>query len=144
MKSRWIVVADRTQAHVFSENKGELTEHSGLLHSQSRLQDRELENDKQGRASFAGESLGGHGYAAHSDAHDREAEIFAKEIVTHLHDLEKHNQLASLILVAEPRMLGFIETALPKSLQACLQSTVRKDLCHIPRAELLLKLKELL
>lgn len=143
MKSRWIIVADRSQAHFFSEQQGKLEEVETLVHTSSRLHNRELVSDKQGRASFAGEAQVAHGYAATADAHEQEAKGFAAQLVQKLNDADRQQRISELVLVAEPHMLGLIQGELSGSLAALVTSTIRKDLCHLPRPELLQRLAEI-
>ncbi|HEY6881679.1 MAG TPA: host attachment protein [Polyangiales bacterium] len=91
----------------------------------------ELEADRPG--SSAGRAgAGRHSYAPSRDAKDQACAHFAKELAADLARDFHAGDFTRLVLVAPPRFLGVLKSALAPQLARALLATVAKDL---PRAD---------
>lgn len=123
-----------------------LIEKETLLSSVQEQPDQELwSNTKPGRnRGVAGQA---HGYDDHRENHRIEFERrFAQEFASAIVPLIESYQPQSLLLIAEPQVLGIVRavlSSLPKSLKL---NELTKDLCHLKAHELheYLAAKELL
>jgi len=143
-----VVVADGAKARFFSLEVKELVE--GEL-GPYLLEDETLVNPvqmQQGQQLWSGpESQAGHFQEGKSQAHsyddrrrDHEVEFerrFAQSIAEQILSRVQTHQLQSLLLIAEPRILGLLREvlipALPKALKL---SELDKNLCHQKPQEL--------
>lgn len=113
MKSIWILVANNTEARIFTTDtpSSPLEEIKGFAHTENRLHDREMTTDLPGKIK-GGESKGGHAFEQPTDPKKHEAENFARHIADHLDTAHNQNQFARLLIVAEPTFLGLIREQL--------------------------------
>jgi protein required for attachment to host cells len=91
----------------------------------------ELDADRPGSAGRAGG--GRHSYAPSRDAKDMACAHFAKELAADLAREFRAGDFARLVLVAPPRFLGVLKSALDPQLERALLATLAKDL---PRASI--------
>jgi protein required for attachment to host cells len=96
----------------------------------------ELEADRPGSAG------GGrrHSYAPSRDAKDTACAHFAKELAADLARELRAGSFARLVLVAPPRFLGMLKSALDPQLERTLLATVPKDLPRASVEELIVQL----
>ncbi len=81
-----------------------------------------------------GEAL--HAYAPTTDPKDHEKEKFVAHIGKLLTDQAGRNEYERLVLVADPKTLGQLRTALGKAAQQRLHGELDKDLTHAGEKEL--------
>ena len=129
MGKRWVLVAHRSGARLF-ENRGpgkglELLQ--TLEHPAGKLKNREIDSDKHGR-SFDRRGGGRHAYTTEQEPTTHIAEQFAKQLASLLDEGRTQQRYAQLILVAEPRFLGILRSALPAPTAAMVSATLDKDL----------------
>lgn len=137
MAKTWVVVAHRGGARVF-ENKGPgkgLDLLQKLDHPEGRLKNREIKSDKPGR------SYESHGGAHHAYDKEREpvmhvAEQFAKQISGLLDEGRNRQAYGRLVLVAEPRFLGNLRSALSRETASLVSATIDKDLGGIDQRDM--------
>lgn len=99
----------------------------------------ELEADRPG--SSAGRAGGGrHSYAPSRDAKDIACAHFAKELAADLAREFRAGGFARLVLVAPPRFLGVLKSALDPQLERALLATLAKDLPRASTDELIVQL----
>ena len=146
MNQSVVAVIDGTKARFFTLEQAEMPEYESgpnlieqdcLTNAANELQGKELwSNTKTGRNR--GSSGQAHGYDDHRENHLGEFERhFAKEIVNKVLHLSQAYQANQVVLVAEPKVLGFIRDALtpqiPKNLKL---QELAKDLCKLKPHEL--------
>jgi protein required for attachment to host cells len=121
MKLTWILVADNTQARIFTAESpsSALEEIEGLAHTEGRLHDREITTDLPGRIKSADGSR--HALEQATDPKKHEADNFAHSIAKFLEDAYNDNQYTQLLIIAEPSFLGL--------LRLCLPEQVKKHVC---------------
>lgn len=134
MNARWIVVASRTDARIFTWNAhaAELRLLLELENAEGRLKTAALETDRPGMAFRA---QGRHPMATKHPAHERAAERFAAEVAKVLESARNDNRVTSLVLVAEPHFLGLLRAALDHSTAAMVEKTIGSDLASLSIAE---------
>ncbi len=105
----------------------------------AHLHDRDLKSDRPGRKNdHAPLQNGRRGAAAHhgvgSEAHPRrrQAQQFARRIVTELTRSHERDPIEKLVLIAGPRFLGLLRAALPERLRALVADEIHSDLVHAP------------
>ena len=124
----WVVVADSSKARILSaENtKSPLQEYQDFVHTASRLKEQELVSDGPGRGSNGNGNH--HGVGNEKDAHQHEAEVFAREVCEHINKNCHGKDLRKLYLVAPPRFLGLMRKSLSKNACGILVKEIDKDL----------------
>ena len=105
----WIVVADSYRARIFcaEHSTGPITEIDTLVHTESRLKERELHQGGAGSAFDSG-GQGRHRLEPRTTALDHEMNIFAKQIGECLEAGRNAQQFDRLYLMAAPAMLGCV------------------------------------
>lgn len=130
MYTTWLVFANRTQAKIF-ENRGpgrDLMPVQSFDHAEGRLKNRDFYSDKPGRETNHITASSRHSFSSHIDAHDRSAEDFARQLASALELGRAQSQYQKLVLIAEPKFLGMMNTALNHRVRAHVAVTVSKDL----------------
>lgn len=136
MNTTWILVAHRGGARLF-ENAGpgkgmQLVE--DIPHPDGRLKSGEINADKPGRAF---DSFGHrHGMSQEHGAADQVSLMFAKHLCDKLEKARTENRFGKLVLVAEPRLLGELRSALDKPTAALVSATLDKDLIAVDNRDL--------
>lgn len=133
MPKRWIAIVNRTDAKMFSERP--FTRVAQLRNVLGRAKNREMTRGKQmlSRGSFAG-SKGMHAVGV-KNPHDDAAVDFAKRIAEYLRKAYATNRFDDLMLVAEPKMLGWVKTEMDKNVIEVTE-WVRKDLANLKPHEI--------
>jgi protein required for attachment to host cells len=98
--------------------------------------------DAPGR-SFESVGTARHAIEPRSDPERIEEQRFAGRIVERLEQAAEQSKFDRLVLVAPPRMLGHLRTALTPRLAGLISATIDKDLTKIPRTELAHRLDEI-
>lgn len=129
MSNYVVVVADAARARIFSRTKkfSPLQEETVLTHPESRLQRQDLVSDRAGTVHESrthGESQA----EEPTDPKRHEAESFAREVANHLHQRRHNGGLEGLTLVAEPRFLGLLRSALDEATKKLVILEVRASL----------------
>lgn len=120
----WVVVADRTQAHVYRKTP------KGF----ERIADA-----KMGHSHATHETTGGdafHGYDAGSQLHYRGDGAFIEHFAGWLDTAEREKIYDRLILVAAPRTLGDLREALSKNVFSRVMAEVDKELTEMPETKI--------
>jgi protein required for attachment to host cells len=141
----WIAVAHRAGARIL-EHLGPgkpLTLVEEIDHADGRLKNGEINADRPGRAF---DRLGNrrHALEREESPQERVASDFAREVAARLRDGRTQQRFAQLVLVAEPRFLGMLRSALDPVCSGMLAGTVNKDLAHVEVRDLPPHLKDLL
>ena len=129
MKSTWILVADNSQARLFTVE----TATSGLLeletfnHPEGRMHEQQLDSDLPGKnTSTAGG--GGHRYQDKIGPKEQESINFAKKVSRYLDSAHNANEFERLMIVAAPSFLGTLRGQFSDSLHKAVVFSLDKDL----------------
>lgn len=137
MTVTWILVANRAQARLFeSAGRGkELQPVREIEHPEGRLATHELGSDRPGRTH---DSLGQgrHAMGKEHDAAEQTAIRFAKQLSVLLEEGRTQSRFTKLVLIAEPRFLGHLRSALSRETAATVVASLDKDLPGIDAKEL--------
>jgi protein required for attachment to host cells len=131
-----VLVADRTRAMIYrgASHNTVLIEVESLSHPESRLKDQELVSDSPGLSVGVARPQGSATQAY--SPHEREAELFARQIAERIGALRTSNQLHRLYLVAEPHFLGLLRAALDAPTQKLIAGDVPHRLTDLDPAAL--------
>jgi protein required for attachment to host cells len=160
----WIVVADGRQARIFMPRhverhipmSGNARHHHYQERHELELQPvfaRPLHAESVDRYDFGRDQLGRVFESASTARHMAEPRIdvrqeikadFMKSVARELEKARGRNAFDRLVLVAPPKTLGELKKHLGQSLQACVVSTLAKDLTHYQNHELVRQLEEVL
>lgn len=136
-KVTWILVADGARARVLMNDgigKGLQPAVDGeIVHALPPT--RELGTDRPGRGQQRGVS-GRHALEPHVDWHRFEKEKFSKEMAALLDAAAERGAFHRLVLIAPPRTLGDLRTALGAKARALVHAEIDKDLTHVTVREL--------
>ena len=103
MALTWILVADRSGAHIWQTRGRNLDHVKEIAHPEGRLHDGELESDAAGR-SFASHGKGSDAMEKSESPSETVAKRFAKELADVARDARAKGAFERLFLVAEPFM----------------------------------------
>lgn len=98
-----------------------------IPHPEGRLQDKEITTDRPGR-SFKSASQERHGYTPPQMPHEQLSDQFSKEIATFLDQGRNNHLYERLVLVAEPRFLGYLRQNLNDATKKHVAGSLDKDL----------------
>lgn len=131
----WILIANRTGARVVEKQGPQLSLLETIDHENGRLRDRDIDSDRQGR-SFDRMGASRHALSNEESAHEHDARMFARELARRLHDERLKHSFERLVLVAEPRFLGYLREALDEATERMVIATVAKDLARVALPDL--------
>lgn len=131
----WILIANRTGARLVEKQGSQLALLEDISHDSGRKRDREVDSDRAGRAF---DRVGGQRHALSSEegAHEHDAREFARELAQRLRTERVKHSFERLVLVAEPRFLGYLCEALDDATERTVIATVAKDLARVALPEL--------
>jgi protein required for attachment to host cells len=135
MSTTWVVVADGTKGVILAnQGVGKGLKKVGVFESEEgRKQSREIGSDKPGRAF----SRAGEGRAAmepHTEPQRYAKLEFAHSVAKML--VRMQESFDRLILVAPPKTLGDLRSAMDKQLQGKIIGELDKDLTYLPAHDL--------
>jgi len=115
-----VLVADSSKAKILVAESGQdpLVEHKLLDHPEGRLREQDLVTDGSGGEGYEGE------------ARQHEAAGFAGEICAELDRLRRTSELHRIYLVAPPKFLGLLRSALSQQCSELLAGEINKDLVN--------------
>ena len=129
MKTKWIVVANRTQAKIFKENPFVLLK--TLENPLGREKNLALRTDKPGSGkSQYSKSAGIHSMTGEKDPHEEAAIQFARELSRYLEHQGEQHRFDELVVAAEPKMMGRIRKTMALHLSETVQ-WIQKDFGHL-------------
>jgi protein required for attachment to host cells len=124
----WILVADEARARLFEavRRDGEIEEIYGFVHEASRAHGRDLTTERPSRTQ---ESVGGarHAIEPHTDIETIEAQRFARALAEFLEGGRTSHRFDQLTLLAAPRFLGLLRSALGTELRKLVTREVAKE-----------------
>ncbi len=144
-KTIWIAVADGARARFYRSNAGGTRIEPALDVElvADRRPSRDLVSDRPGRTRDR-MAHGRHAMEPPTDPHEHEQRAFAREVVTLLDEHRTRNAYDELVIVAPPKMLGFLREAMPDPLRKLVRREEAKDLTRLSPAELPERLRQLL
>lgn len=137
MNTTWILTANRSGASLFESGGRGTPIHrvQDIPHPQGRLQNREIDADRPGRA-FDSLGKGRHGMSTAHEPTEQLAMEFARELANLLNKGRTTHAYDKLVLVAEPRFLGMLRAALDAHTAALVVQSVNKELPEVSEKEL--------
>jgi len=125
MKTIWILVANQSEAQVYSSKRlpGNISLVEVLENKEGKTPERDLVSDAPGRA-FDSFGKGRHAMVPSTDAKAELRRRFVKNVVEHLQSEHFKGGFDSLVLLAAPAVLGVLR----KTLTADLTKTVIKEI----------------
>ena len=143
-KTIWIAVADGARARIFRSNAGGTRIEPALDFElvADRRPSRELVTDRPGRTKDRA-AHGRHAMEPSTDPHVHEQRAFALKIAGLLDEHRKKNDFDGLIIVAPPKMLGYLREAMPDPLRRMVRKEEPKDLTRLGPTELPARLARL-
>src|SRR3989344_6966327 len=141
-KITWLVIANSTDAFIYeiekhhntSEKKSQHRLIQHLTHEASHLKTSELGTDKPGHYKSYSSARGQ--FTPPHDAHRDEQMHFAQEISEFLENERKKHHYEALILCAEPRFHGLLDTSLSELVHALITHHIKKDYIPFPTDKL--------
>lgn len=126
-----VIVADGSKARILNAESGysPLQDENDFIHSSSRLKEQELVADGVG-SGIDSVGYGKHSMGHENAGHQRQAEIFAKELCSEVDKIRENSDLRRIYLIAAPKMLGFLRDNLSKQCTGMLAGEVNKDLVN--------------
>ncbi len=126
-----VIVADSSKARIISAQagRGSLSDDRDLIHSESRLREQDLVADGSGDDSDSG-GYGKHSMGHETAEHERQTEIFARELSGEIEKLRQRGGLHKIYLVAPPKFLGLLRNSLSKQCSELLAGDINKDLVN--------------
>ena len=130
-----IVTADSAGARLIGSNEGRFYVIEALDHPDGRLHNAEINADKPGRV---GDRHGGapHTLEAEESPHQRKVADFARQLCARLDRGRQQGELKSLVICAEPHLLGILRSTLDKNTAALVSQWLNKDLQKVPLHDL--------
>lgn len=134
----WVLVADGAHARVLANDGPErgLTRSPGYEVSAPHPPAREIVSDREGRNAnrMAGGGGGRHALTPKTEPQRHAAQEFARTVARFLDEAAAKKSYQRLVLVAPPRMLGDLRSALPAHALATVTGEIDKDLVHLDDA----------
>lgn len=145
MKATWILVANSTNARIFTAEtpSSSIVEVEAYTHSNSRLHDRELTLDLPGKIKNPGGSSG-HAFEQRTDPKQHEARVFARELAEYLEESHDGDEFRQLLLIAEPSFLGLLREELTDAVKHTVNFELDKNLVKADANEIRRHLPEYL
>jgi len=128
MTTTWIVVANRSTAHIF-ETASKIKPPTHLFsipNGEGKLMNQELKSDDSGRMKHESQQ-GQNKYQPPMEATEVVAERFAREISEHLEKALHERRFEKLVMVAESSFLGQLRGVISKQLEKVVTQTIDKD-----------------
>ncbi len=137
MKPVWVLVADSSQARIFSaeNSQADLIEIEILLHPEGRLHEQDLDTDLPGKNRIS-EGAGGHAYSVENSPKEQEEIDFAIRVAHHLSDELNQNKFDRLYIVAAPSFLGDLRNALSSRVEKHVAFSLGKNIVKLSPEEI--------
>jgi protein required for attachment to host cells len=131
----WVLVANAARARCFArdDENNAMRELAGFVHPESRMKGEALMNDRGG---LAHKGVASTQFQPHTDPHEREHAVFARELARYLEDAALAHRYPGVSLFASAPFLGELRTHLGAATQKLLRTSVALDLTSYEGAEL--------
>ena len=139
MTTTWIIAADSSRARILqvTDREQRLAEIDDLLNPEGRADDRELTTDAHPR--FHGSS-GPASDREETSAAEHATDLFARRVGDYLDKARSAHRYDRLHLVAPPKFLGKLRSALGTEVQKLVSEELPKDLSWLSARELAARL----
>ena len=129
-KVTWVLAANRVGAVIFRKVKGAHLEFLERYENPTgRLREQELASDSPGKVKT--NAFSGHGLGQQNLLHEQAALRFAKRLARQVNMAKEEGRFDDLVLIAEPRFLGFLRTAFAKKLERLQPKTINREIKFI-------------
>lgn len=137
-KEIWVLIADGMRARILKwdgrEHFAPAMDHE-FYDPQVHGYSRDLKSDAPGRA-FDSMSSTRHALQPRHDPHELEKERFSRSVAAVVDEAAQRKAFEQLILVAPPKTLGALRTALGPAALSRVKGEIHKDLIHTPPHQL--------
>ncbi|HUW51506.1 MAG TPA: host attachment protein [Sulfuricella sp.] len=136
MATTWILVANASEAKIYA-NKGSskgLEEIAAFDHPDSRKKNSDLVSDRSGHMQSAGNGHGARQPATAPKQHEHET--FARRLAQHIEQGRTGNSYQRLIVAAEPRFRGLLNSQLSVQVRNLISGSLGKDYTKATSKEL--------
>jgi protein required for attachment to host cells len=132
----WIVISNTNTCKIYQYNKVpyNLSLIKEIHHDENRLKDIDITTDKSGH--YQNSSSGQGSFVPQSDPKEVQIDTFSKEIADELDKARNVNAYGHLIIIAAPRMYGFLNQHLNKHVKALVKQDIQKDIISFSDNEL--------
>lgn len=133
----WILIADGSKARIARNDgpgRGVKAVSGGEFHGRN-LPSREIASDRPGR-SFDSAGRGRHAMEPPTDPREHEKQAFITRVAAFLDKKAKQGSYDRLVLVAPPRVLGYLRNGLSDAVRHKVTAELGKDLTQVPLHEL--------
>ncbi len=147
MGQTWILVAHEAGARLFANDGigNGLALVESIDHPEGRARDRDIDSDRPGRSFHKNSGDPRRASMGQSESpHDRVVSDFSRELADKLRHARVQNQFDRLVLVAPPRFLGLLRSALDGPTSQLVIGSIHKDLATSNEAELIQHLGEVI
>jgi protein required for attachment to host cells len=139
----WLVSLDSIHCNIYQYDKysHHFSLYKSLSHEQGRVKNHDLSVDKAGayqRFTYSSSS-----FAPHSQPKEKEKMKFAKLIANEINLSKERNLFHSLIIAADPKMLGLVKAELHSNVKLILKRSYHTHFNHLTTSEILEKIKPL-
>ena len=143
-KTIWIAVADGARARFYRSNAGGTRIEPALDFElvADKRPSRELVTDRPGRTKDR-MAHGRHAMEPSTDPHVHEQKAFAQKVAELLDEHRASNDFDELVVVAPPKMLGYLREAMSAPLRKMIRREEPKDLTRLNPNELPERLRAL-
>jgi protein required for attachment to host cells len=126
-----VLVVDEREANFFDAKSAvePLQMRGAMVNDTATLHDRDLETDRGGSSMNRG-APGKHGIDGDRSSKRHFMELFARHVARAVDDARARNEFDRLVIVAGPRMLGWLRDALPEATRSVVAAEIPKDLLH--------------
>jgi protein required for attachment to host cells len=126
-----VLVADEREVNFFDAKSAvaPLQRCGAMLNESATMYDRDLETDRGGSSMNRG-APGTHGIDGERSTKRHFMELFARHVARAVDDARARNEFDRLVIVAGPRMLGWLRDALPETTRSVVAAEIPKDLVH--------------
>lgn len=132
----WAAVADGQTARFFERRGGRWNELDTLSYAVTDPPSRDIGSDRPGR-THESSGTARHAIQPHVDLHEQAKRSFAERVATDLEEAASAGQFDVLFIVAPPRFLGYLRTALGPVARARIAGSIPKDLADAPLDKIL-------
>ncbi|MFQ5581555.1 MAG: host attachment protein [Mariprofundaceae bacterium] len=137
METTWILVANSSEARLFSLGSDGMQRISEFAHPQSREKGQALTSDRPGHYQSSNIGTAHGAYAESTDPREYESEQFARELADKLEHGRATNQFGRLLLAAPPHFHGMLNKHINGHLSKLVSGHVEKDYTKVADDELM-------
>lgn len=143
MNKHWYLVGERAGARIFEQEgvKSELRLIKNFENHQGALKTSELVSDRQGRTESSSAN-GHHAVGKEDTARQHVLERFSKELGKFLEHEAQQKSFSSIVLVAEPQMLGELRKSIGKVTSKLVRDGISKDFIRVSDHDMAVHLKD--